>query len=128
MAPHGKALPSWDCMVCGVADNWGSKARCRICHADPPEEHRRLVKASQKGGKGGGGGGGNTKGGQKGKGPSYSNNNGNDSSIGTFASKQLQRAREDNKLNQARAAYDASFKRFQDAQRRADQLVEQNKQ
>ncbi len=130
MAPKGKSLPSWNCAICGITDNWGSKARCRVCEAYPPEEHRRLVKANYKGGKGGGGGG-NAKGEQKGKGPgstiNFYNSGNKYGNFGTFAYRQMQKVREDEKFNQARTAFNSSLQRYQDAQRRADNLVEQNK-
>ncbi len=132
MAPKGKSLPSWDCAICGISDNWGTKARCRVCDAYPPEAHRRLVKASCKGGKGGGGGS-SAKGEHKGKGPANAinanvNNNGSKyGNYGTYAFRQMQKARDDEKFNQARSAFSSSLQRYQDAQRRADNLAEQNK-
>ncbi len=83
-----------------------------------------MAKANSKGGKGNGSGG-KPVGGHKGKGP----NSLFDSSdkLGSYAYSQIRRAREDNKFKQAQAAFNASNKRFQEAQRKADVLVDQNK-
>ncbi len=124
-------LPSWTCGVCGIADNWGTKPRCRNCGAYPPESHRNLVKGGKQGGSGSAGGkSSNSKG--KGKGllsaPTGKGNFASDSNqgnLGTFAFRQLQQARKGTKAQQAQSAYQSSFKELQDARRRNEHLQEQ---
>ncbi len=116
MPPLQASLPSWDCKVCGIADNWGHKYRCRRCNAYPPPEHRSLQNGSAKGGQSGGKGNGKNNG--NGKGPAVAKPP--NSGLGTYAFRQLQRA------NAAQAAA-KPHKELQDARKRAETLTETNK-
>ncbi len=119
--PQHASLPPWTCMVCGVDDNWGHKARCRRCGAYPPSEHRKLQKGTSKGSVGGGKGGG--KGNSGGKGPGGDKG----SNLGSYAFRQLQRASLASRTeNQPQSTFRTN-KELQDARRRADQLNEANK-
>jgi hypothetical protein len=118
-------LPPWTCGICGIADNWGNKPRCRNCNAYPPESHRLLVKGAGKGGKGGGGGGGGKA--SKGKGKGNVVGNYTYGNLGTFASRQMQLAKSAERARQAQAAYGSSAKQLLDARKRADELLELNK-
>ncbi len=121
------ALPPWTCGICGIHDNWGTKARCRNCNAYPPASHRALVKGGQQDGK------------AKGKGKGIDNrinvqgkgnpiNSSAYGSLGSFAHRQLQQARRGgNELQQTQAAFRSNARELQDIRRKNDGLLEQNK-
>ncbi len=94
----GAASPPWDCGICGLTNNWGSRLRCRECEAhrpgQPPSAAQRGGGANRTAAGGGGrpynsvaalGAGGNRGGGG-------GNANG---SLGTFAQRQIQRQQQE---------------------------------
>ncbi len=117
---HGPWYSNWDCHVCGISDNQGWRARCRICDAYPKPEARRLLGGGAKG-KGGKGGVGEGKGQGKSKGTEGksggSSGKGGDA-LGAYATRQLQQQR----AQSARAAHRSSERELADARRRNSSL------
>ncbi len=111
----------WDCNVCGTKENWATRPRCRVCTAyGPPRAF---------GGGGKGGGGNNVGGGQLGyrADGSHSNNLGGARPGGgaggfsnNFAHRQIQREREDQRLQKQRE----EAKKREEALRLANQKLQ----
>ncbi len=122
MPQHG-SLPPWDCRICGIENNWGYKTRCRNCTALPPLDHRILQKGSSKGGAGGGKGGG--KGNGKGKGTAAASST--TPTIGSYAFRQIQRAKTDERAASSSQTSAKTSKELQEAKKRADALSAANR-
>ncbi len=100
---------NWDCFVCGVEDNRGSRTRCRNCGAYPRSSERRPIGGKGVNGDGGGKGGGSI-GAQWGIGTSST----------TLAARQILQQNNDAKLQQ-------QARELADARRLTETLREQNR-
>ncbi len=120
---NAPGFSSWDCHICGISENAGWRARCRICDAYPKPGARRPLGGSAKG-KGGKGGDDARKGHGKGSGAGGKCGTGGKGgdSVGAYATRQLQVQRS----QQAQAAHRASERELADARRRNTTLLEDN--
>ncbi len=115
----------WDCNVCGIADNWATRARCRICDAYGPRGPGGGGSNGGSGGHGGRGFSGNSGQGSRGAGGASNAGGGaragvsTGGGVATYAQKQLQRQNEDQRLQRQRE----EARKREDALRLANQKL-----
>ncbi len=105
----------WDCNVCGIIGNWASRARCRRCGGYGP-------KAGGGGGKGGGGNSARATGNFSSLGDGARSGGGAGGFPNTYAQRQLQRERDDLRLQKQRE----ESKKREDALRAANHKLQRD--